>query len=257
MWRSYLLPLLALPLLAVASGCHVLFPIEPQGDDDQGAAPRVFSSPGPAWEVYGGYPKSFAITLAADEPGTTIYYTTDGSVPEEGSPTTRSATTPVPAITISATTMVRYFGVGAGAPSTPVSETFTISSSSPQTNAGYLVTNTTLDGTSPVVIAAPGAMLTARANVQAWVQTGCSACAAQVVYGVDDTDQGCLYDGGPGLYPGVTATGKTFNVRAPTAPGVHEVRIVHIEETSCAAAMATKALQTRPTLARIGVIVVR
>jgi hypothetical protein len=40
-------------------------------------------------------------------------------------------------------------------------------------------------------------------------------------------------------------------------PGVHEVRLAHIEQTSCAAAMATKALQTRPTLARIGVIVVR
>jgi hypothetical protein len=48
-----------------------------------------------------------------------------------------------------------------------------------------------------------------------------------------------------------------FNVRAPMAPGVHEVRIAHIEQTSCAAAMATNALQTRPTLARIGIIVVR
>jgi len=253
MWRPGLLP-----LLAVASGCHVLFPIEPQGEDaGQGVAPRVFSSPGPAATIYGGYPKSFSIALAADEPGTTIYYTTDGSMPETGSPTTSNATTPVQGIAISATTTVRYFGVSAGVPSMPVSETFAISSTSPQTNAGYLVTNTTLDGTSPVVVAAPGAMLAARANVQVWVQTSCSGCSAQVVYGVDDTDQGCLYDGGPNVYPGVTTTGKTFNVRAPMAPGVHEVRIAHIEQTTCTEAMAAKALQTRPTLARIGVIVVR
>ncbi len=252
MWRSCLLP-----LLAVASGCHIVFPIEPQGDAGQGVAPRVFSSPGPAAMIYGGYPKSFSITLAADEPGTTIYYTTDGSMPEAGSPTTSNATTPVRGITISATSTVRYFGVSSGGPSMPVSEDFAISSTSPQTNAGYLVTNTTLDGTSPVVFAAPGSVLAARANVQVWVQSNCPACAAQVVYGVDDTDQGCLYDGGPGVYPGVTTTGKMFNVRAPMDPGVHEVRLAHIEQTSCAAAMAAKALQTRPTLARIGVIVVR
>ena len=131
------------------------------------------------------------------------------------------------------------------------------STATPQTNAGYLVTSVTLDGTSPTVIAAKGATLAARANVQVWVQSDCPACAAQVVYGVDDQDQGCLYDGGPGVYPGVTTAGKMFNVRVPMTPGVHEVRLAHIEQTSCAAAMATKALQTRPTLARIGVIVVR
>jgi hypothetical protein len=207
--------------------------------------------------IYGGYPKSFSITLAADEPGTTIYYTTDGSVPEAGSPNTSNATTPVRGVTISATATVRYFGVSSGGLSMPASEDFAISSMSPQINAGYLVTNTTLDGTSPVVVAAPGSVLAARANVQAWVQSDCPACAAQVVYGVDDTDQGCLYDGGPGVYPGVTTTGEMFNVRAPMDPGVHEVRLAHIEQTSCAAAMAARALQTRPTLARIGVIVVR
>lgn len=252
MWRSYLLP-----LLAIASGCHVLFPIEPQGDGGQDAAPRVFSSPGPAATIYGGYPKSFSITLAADEPGTTIYYTTDGSLPEEGSPTTSNATTPVRGITISTTTTVRYFGVGSGEPSLPVSEAFAISSTTPQTNAGYLVTSATLDGSSPVVIAAPGSVLAARANVQVWVQSSCPACTAQVVYGVGDTDQGCLYDSAPGVYPGVMTSGKMFNVTAPMAPGVHEVRLAHIEQTSCAAAMASKALQNRPTLARIGVIVVR
>jgi hypothetical protein len=100
-------------------------------------------------------------------------------------------------------------------------------------------------------------MLTGRASVQTWVQGACPACAGQVVFGVDKTDQGCLYDGGPGVYPGVTMTAKTFDVRAPMAPGVHEVRVAHIEQTSCANAMAQRALATRPTVARIGVIIVR
>jgi hypothetical protein len=252
MWRACLLP-----LVAIASGCHLAFPIEPQTDGGQGGDPaRVFSAPGPAATIYGGYPKSFSITLAADEPGTTIYYTTDGSTPEEGSAATKSATSPIPGITISASTMVRYFGVSSGGRGMTTSESFAINATQAQTNAGYLVTNVTLDGTSPVVVATKGATLSARASVQAWVQTDCPACAAQVVFGVGDVDQGCIYEGGPGVYPGVTTTAKTFNVRAPMTAGVHEVRIAHIEQTSCAAAMATRALATRPTVARIGVIVV-
>jgi len=152
---------------------------------------------------------------------------------------------------------VKYYGVSSGGRGPTTSEDFAISATSPQSNAGYLVTNVTLDGTSPTVIATKGATLAARANVQAWVQFDCPACAAQVVYGVDDQDQGCLFDGGPGVYPGVTTTGKMFNVRVPMTAGVHEVKLAHIEQTSCAAAMNAKALQTRPTLARIGVIVVR
>ena len=251
MWRSCLL------LLVVASGCHIVFPIEPETDGGAGTPPRVYSSPGPAAMIYGGYPKSFAITLAADEPGTTIYYTTDGSMPDEASTTTSSAATPISGITISASTTVRYFGVSSGGEGELTSESFAISATTPQMNAGYLVTNVTLDGTSPTVVAAKGATLAARANVQAWVQFDCPSCRAQVVYGVDNMDQGCLYDEGPGVYPGVTVTGKMFNVRVPMTAGVHEVRLAHIEQTSCAAAMAAKALQTRPTVARIGVIVVR
>jgi hypothetical protein len=134
---------------------------------------------------------------------------------------------------------------------------FAIDTASAQSNAGYLVINTTLDGTSPVVVAAPGSMLSARATVQTWVQTSCAACSAQVVFGVGDVDQGCIYDGGPGVYPGVTVPNRTFTVRAPMTPGVHEVRIAHIEQNSCTQAMAAMALKTRPTVARLGVIIVR
>jgi hypothetical protein len=241
--------------IAFAGGCHLAFPIEEQADAGSNAAgPKVFSAPGPAAMLFGGYPKAFTITLAADTPGTTIYYTTDGSMPDTSS---QSAVTPVTGITISANTMVRFFGVDDGEQGAVTSEMYSIDAASAQGNAGYLVTNVTLDGTSPVVVAAPGAMLAGRASVQTWVQGACPACAGQVVFGVDKTDQGCLYDGGPGVYPGVTTTAKTFDVRAPMEAGVHEVRLAHIEQTSCANAMAQRALATRPTLARIGVIIVR
>jgi len=219
-------------MLALASGCELAFPIESYGGDDAGGdggtgtPPKVFSSPGPAAALYGGYPKSFTITLAADQPGTMIYYTLDGSTPDTSS---SSSTTPVKGITISATST---------------------------SNAGYLITSVTLDGTSPVVIASAGSTLSAKANVQSWVQTSCSACAGQVVFGVDTTDQGCLSDGGLGVYPGTTVNGKAFTVKVPNTPGVHEVRVAHIEQTSCAAAMADMALANRPTRARIGVIIV-
>ncbi|NVB78197.1 MAG: hypothetical protein HOV81_07375 [Kofleriaceae bacterium] len=253
MWRSCLSL-----VIAFASGCHLAFPIEEQGDAGPGeTGPKVFSAPGPAASLFGGYPKAFTITLAADTPGTTIYYTTDGSMPDMTSTATQSAVTPVTGITISANTMVRFFGIHEGEQSAVTSEMYSIDATSAQGNAGYLVTNVTLDGTSPVVVVAPGAMLTGRATVQTWVQGSCPACAGQVVFGVDKTDQGCLFDGGPGVYPGVTMTGKTFDVRAPMAPGVHEVRLAHIEQTSCANAMAQRALATRPTLARIGVIIVQ
>jgi len=253
-WRACL-------LLSIASGCHLVFPIEPydSGDDagQQGTAPKVFSSPGPAASLYGGYPKSYAITLAADQPGTMVYYTTDGSEPTVESMATMFAVTPIKGITISTTTTVKYFGVSSGAQSPTTTETMSIDATTAQINAGYLVTNVTLDGTSPVVIAAGGSVLAARANVQTWVQNNCAACAAQVVYGIDDTDQGCLFEGGPGVYPGMTMNNKAFNVTVPTTPGVHEVKLAHIEQTSCAAAMAVGALKTRPTLARIGVVIVR
>ena len=246
-------------MLAITAGCHIAFPIDPDLDAS-GTAPKVYSSPSPltpmATMLWGGYAKSFSITLAADQPGSTIYYTTDGSTPEIDSVTTSYADTPIRGITISASSMVKYFGVHEGASSAIVSEEFLIDPPTAQLNAGYLITNVTLDGTSPVVIASPGSVLGARANIQTWVQTSCPSCAAQVVYGVNDVDQGCIFEGNPNMYPGMTMTGKTFNVRAPMTSGVHNVMVAHIEETSCAAAMAAMALKIRPTLARIAIIVV-
>ena len=253
MWRACLSL-----VIAFASGCHIVFPIEPlDSDGGTGDAPSVYSSPQMEMEtveLWGGFAGSFTLTLAADQPGTTIYYTTDGAMPTTSSP---SAQTPVRGITIATPTMVRYFGVQGGARSAVASETFPIDTAKARANAGYLVTATTLDGNSPVVITTPGATLTGRANVQTWVQSNCATCGAQVVYGVDKVDQGCLFDGAPGAYPGMTMNAKTFTVKAPLTPGVHEVQVAHIEQTNCGEAMAMNTLQIRPTRTRIAVIIVR
>jgi Chitobiase/beta-hexosaminidase C-terminal domain len=216
--------------------------------------PHVTSSPGPAPALYNNaWAVPFTLTLAADDPAASVYYTTDGSTPTLASP---HAVTPVTLSISAATTTVRYFGQGTGAASAITTEAFGVSAAQ-QTGAGYLVTLTRVASNSPIVVATPGQTFTmAVANWMVWVQSLCPGCAAQLVYGVDMTDQGCFYDGSPGVYPGMSATGATFTITAPVTPGLHEVRVGHIEQTNCAAAMAAGTLATRPNISRIALLVV-
>lgn len=245
-----------------AAGCNIVFgfdDIQPNPDANL-PPPNVFSSPGPRRHSMGyDFAKAVTVTLAADDPTTAIYYTTDGTAPSHDS---QHGMTPITGIAMSATSTLAYFGSTAAGDSPPVTEAYDVDSGA-QGVAGYHVTNVLLDGASPVIVVSPGQVVTgATARVQAWVQGSCAVCAAQVVYGVDKTDQGCLFDTarddstGPGVYPGFTRT-ATFKVTAPMTPGVHEVRITHSEQNSCAAAMAMNALITRPDQSRIGVLIVQ
>jgi hypothetical protein len=252
----------ALAVVALGlAGCNVVFGFDDiHPNDAGGSTPNVFSSPGPRRHGMGyDFAKAVAVTLAADDPATVIYYTTDGTPPSHDSP---HGTTPVTGIAMSSTATLAYFGSTAGGDSAPVSDAYDVSTSA-QSVAGYHVTNVLLDGASPVVVVRPGQVLSgATARVQVWVQTSCPACAAQVVFGVDKTDQGCLFDSvhdaptGPGVYPGSTHT-ATFEITAPMTPGLYEVRITHSEQSDCAAAMAMNSLVTRPDQSRIGVLVVQ
>jgi hypothetical protein len=222
--------------------------------DLAGLGPEVYSSPAPAPALYNSsYPIPFQVTLATADPTATIYYTQDGTTPTLSS---THAVTPITGISISAAATLRYFAVNANGSGPAKVDLYNVDSAQ-QTKAGYLATATTLDGKSPVVFATPGQALSAVTNYMMWVQSTCPMCAAQLVWGVDTTDQGCLYDGSPGVYPGASASAKSFTVTAPTAPGVHEVKLAHIEDTNCAMAMAAGALATRPNTVRIGVIVVQ
>jgi Chitobiase/beta-hexosaminidase C-terminal domain len=255
-------------LLAIAlAGCNVVFgfdDIQPTSDatsaDGNGQAPSVFSSPGPRRHSMGyDFASAVTVTLAADDPSTVIYFTTDGTAPTHSS---SHAGTPVTSIAIAATSTLDYFGETSGGDSAQVSDAYDVSAAA-QSVAGYEVTDILLDGTSPVVVVSPGQVLSAAtARVQVWVQGVCAACGAQIIYGVDTTDQGCLFDSvrddnsGPGVYPGFTRS-ATFTVTAPMTPGVHEVRITHSEQTNCASAMSMDSLVTRPDQSRIGVLIVR
>jgi len=249
-------------LVLLLGGCNIVFgfdDIHPTPDAPP-PPPNVFSSPGPRRHSMGyDFAKAVSVTIAADDPTTMIFHTTDGTMPTEASP---HAMTPTPAISISATETLEYFGSADGAASTATSEKYYVATAA-QSVAGYHVTGILLDGMSPVVTVHPGQILTmATAKAQVWVQGVCPMCAAQIVYGVDDDDQGCLFDSGrddptgPGIYPGFTRN-ATFRVTAPTTPGIHEVRVTHAEQTSCAMAMAMHSLQTRPDLSRIGVLIVQ
>ncbi|MBA2542118.1 MAG: chitobiase/beta-hexosaminidase C-terminal domain-containing protein [Deltaproteobacteria bacterium] len=246
----------SLVVLVIATGCFSKpdRPDDPSASDAGGdALPRTFPSPGPAAALYNSsYPTPFSITLAADDPAATIYYTTDGSVPDT---TSLRGPTPVTGIMVTSMLVVSYFAETTEGSGMTATETFRVATSS-QNTAGYLVTNTKLDGTSPVVVAAPNQTFDASASVQVWVQSSCPGCSAQLVYGVGSTDQGCLFDGDPGVFPGDNNS-RTFSVTAPATPGVHEVLVAHIEQANCNIAMSMMALATRPTVARIGVLVVR
>jgi hypothetical protein len=225
----------------------------PAGDLAPAQVPKTFGSSGIAPVFWNNnYARAFRLTLASDLSGSRIYYTTDGSAPTLSSP---NGLTPVTGIQILQSTTVRYFTTLGQALEAEHSDAYGISTAL-QTSAGYTNEDTTLDGTTPTLITTPGQVLSgARTTFNVWVQASCPLCAVQLVYGVDATEQGCLYDNSPGIYPGVTGT-VTFTVTAPTTPGYHEVRVAHIEQTTCAAAIAAKALTTRPTIARIAVLYV-
>jgi hypothetical protein len=251
------------PLIAAlcTAGCNVVFGFDDIHPVDAAVPPpNVFSSPGPRLHSMGyDFAEAVTVTLAADDPTTVIYYTTDGTAPSLAS---QHGTTPVTGIAMSSTATLEYFGSGAGGESAPVSDTYDVTTDA-QSVAGYYVRSVLLDGKSPVIVVTPGQVLSgATAKVTAWVQESCPDCAAQIVYGVDTMDQGCLFDSerddstGPGVYPGFTRT-ATFKVTAPMTPGVHEVRIAHSEQTNCADAMAMNSLVTRPDQSRIGVLIVQ
>lgn len=216
------------------------------------APPVVSASPGPPvvsyWE--NAYAIPLSLVLAADDPSTMIYYTTDGATPTQSSP---HAQTPIPALAIDGTQTVSYFGINAGGESPIRTELYAINSAN-QARAAFVITNVRLDGKSPVVVAMPNQQLMATATAQVWVHTACPTCPAQLVYGIDATRQDCIYANVPGLYPGAV-TNPMFTVTAPAATGTYEVTVRLALEGTCGAAVANPGWEFRRV--RIGMIVVR
>jgi hypothetical protein len=228
---------------------------------DLGPVARSWASPSTAptdvslgWN--GNYATNYRVTLAADDPAAMIYYTTDGAAPSMASLHALS-----PAIDVAATTRLRWFAAGAAGPETAHDDTYGVDAAN-QSKAGFVVYDANLDGQGPVATLAGGGTVTAQASFRLWYQSGgCSGgtfpCAAQLVYGVDKVDQGCLFDGGANNFAGSATQTKSFTVTVPATPGVHEVQVAQIEDLSCAMAMTAMTLKNRPNLVRIGILIVK
>src|SRR5262249_46257215 len=122
-------------------------------DPDLGPAalpPNVFTSPGPAPAIYGNaFAAPLNITIAADDPSSMIYYTTDGTMPTTSS---MNGATPVVGIALTSTLSLGYFASSADGTSMIASDDYSVNTTN-QSKAGYLVQNVKLDGVSPVVYA--------------------------------------------------------------------------------------------------------
>jgi hypothetical protein len=200
----------------------------------------------------GSYATGYRVTLAADDPAAMIYYTTDGTAPSLAS---LHALQPV--LDIAATTRIRWFANG----EPPHDDNYGVDAGN-QPKAGFVIYDANLDGQGPVATVAGGGTINVSATFRFWYQSGgCSGgtfpCAAQLVYGVDKTDQGCFFDGGANNFAASATQTKTVAVTVPATPGVHEVQVAQIEDLSCAMAMTAMTLKNRPNLVRIGVLAVK
>jgi hypothetical protein len=253
-----------LGIVLVLAGCNVVFgfddiqPVVDAGIDAPPPAPppHVTATPGPLGYMNMGfsffYPGPVDVTIAADQPGTMIAYTTDGTAPIASSP---GGPSPVTVTLMVGPTTLSYVATTTGGSDTG-GDVYHFDPATAKSNAGYVVTSAALDGAAPIAVVAPGQVVHATAHVQFWNQTGGNNFTAQLVYGVDQTDQGCLIDAGLPLFPGVSQD-VMVDITAPTGMGVHDVNVADTEQTSCASAMGMMSLQTRPNLTRIAVLVVQ
>jgi hypothetical protein len=225
---------------------------------DLGALPQSWASPSTAptdaslgWN--GNYATNYRVTLAADDPGAEIYYTSDGSAPSRA-----SLHAAAPALDIAATTRLRWFAANLAGTEAPHDDQYGVDAAN-QSKAGFVLHDVSLDGQGPVATVSGGTTITATATFRFWYQSaGCSGgtfpCAAQLVYGVDKSDQGCLFDGGTNNFAGSATQTKSFTVNVPSASGIHDVQVAQIEDLTCS--QVVNALSTRPNLVRIGVLIV-
>ncbi len=221
--------------------------------------PAVTASPGPApllssmFQWCNAYPVDVPLVIAADDPTAMIYYTTDGSTPGTSSP---HGTSPLAVVPTATSYKVSYFAATAGAQSAIATDSYTVATSCEST-WGFVVSNVKLGaGKTVIADASPGQMLSASATVQVWTN-GCVGCGTQLVYGIDPTHQGCLYDAAGAAYPGATQS-MSFTLAAPTTPGTYDVVVRLVFDTDCNMAKVDATSATwAPRKERIGVVVVK
>ncbi len=215
------------------------------------STPHVFASPGPAPTYFVAWAAPIPVTLASEDTAAQIYYTTNGSVPTTSS---SHGATPVD-VMLSASAQLGYVAIDGASASNNASQTYDIDTTK-QNDYGYLVYHVTLGGTSPVMVVAPGQTVSVNLGyLQVW-SSSTPQNGAQLVYSVDNSYQGCAFDGTWSSWPGTIRMNVTFNITAPTTPGEHDVRLTHIYDGNCATALADSSLPSRPTVAQIAVLLV-
>jgi Chitobiase/beta-hexosaminidase C-terminal domain len=202
------------------------------------APTRSYGSPN-SYAYTGGWARAF-IAAAQSEAPATIFYTTDGSAPSASSPSKSN----VVEASLSGGSLRWYAddGVAEGP------QTLSIKvDTSLRTYYGFVVDAVRFTtGGGPVLVTSPGATVTGDAGYSIWSAPGCPACGLQVVYGIETDAQGCLYTGSPGVWPGASAR-SSFTLKAPSTAGTYHVTVTYTAQYTCAAALSTAPLGSRPT----------
>jgi hypothetical protein len=101
----------------------------------------------------------------------------------------------------------------------------------------FTLTNVSIDGGGNAVGLLPGATYQVDVDYVVWNSSGgCPGCIMQLVIGTDDGSQDCVYDGIPGIEPGVSGHGHIV-LTAPNAPGTYDLAAESFWTYNCASAI--------------------
>jgi hypothetical protein len=120
------------------------------------------------------------------------------------------------------------FPVASCAPHSPSLET----TLSKEEKSGMTVSNVSLNDAGEKVAVRPGSIVRGTLDYQVWTEGECPSCIAQIVVGVGDTVQYCIYFGFPGTYPGASGKGE-IRFTAPVVAGSYDVRYKRVKAFTC------------------------
>ena len=142
---------------------------------------------------------------------------------------------------------------------------YQIAPASSESSVGYIIVDQgatysalqtiRFNGDVPYVVVKPGTPVSYSSAIQVANDQQCPACQQQIVLGIGNTAQGCLFNNIPGPQPGFNGVGSLI-LNAPAVPGVYEVRYKNELQPNCASAMNAYNVGPPGTGRAIGTIVV-